>query len=129
MNRLEYCFDCLDGRYVFTAVNEDGIIRYTIESTIAGLESKEGELSESTGKAFIEAVDSAKIESWDRVYGPESAGIEDAVKWKTVLIRDDKEYVTKGEESYEPYGYEHLIAALKLCEEKADYFRAEAHDE
>ena len=35
---------------------------------------------------------------------------------------DNKEYVSSGEESYEPYNYEHLISAIMLCDDKASYF-------
>ena len=53
------------------------------------------------------------------------SGIADAVKWKVKLIKDDKEYVSKGEESFEPYTYKQLIDALRLMEDKADYFLAQ----
>ena len=53
------------------------------------------------------------------------SGIADAVKWKVKLIKDDKEYVPRGEESFEPYTYKQLIDALRLMEGKADYFLAQ----
>ena len=45
-------------------------------------------------------------------------------KKKLKLMEDDKEYVSEGEESYEPYGYELFIDALRKAEDKADYFKA-----
>ena len=128
MNKLEYHFECLDGRYFLTAINDENIIRYTIETDIEGFESREGELSLSESQTFINEVKAANIERWDREYGNELSKIEDGIEWKVVYCVDDKEYVSKGFESYEPYGYESLIAALKLCEEKASYFAAGADE-
>ena len=129
MNRIEFHFDCLDGRYFFTAVEDDGIIRFISESTIAELESSEGELSKEDSELFVKRIDEAGIERWEKEYRPVLSKIEDGVKWKVILYRNEKEYVSKGEETYEPYGYDKLIDALRLCEGKASYFSAEANDE
>ena len=125
MYRLEFYFNCLEGRYF--CVFEDGI--YSVESDIPGFGDKSGELSQEENKLFSDKLNAAKIENWDRYYLPESEGIEDGVKWKVKLIKDDKEYVSEGEESYEPYGYEYFIEALKLIEDHADYFAAKGNDE
>ena len=123
MNRLEYCFDCLDGHYFFCAEwNET--LNYEIESDIPGFENKSGELSIEETKAFEEALEKAGIERWERRYLPDISGIEDGIRWKLRLLKDEKEYVSQGEESFEPYGYECFMEGLKIMEEKADYFLA-----
>ena len=123
MNRLEYQFDCLDGHYFFTG-EWDETLRYEIRSDIEGFNDLEGELSAEKTKTFLEKLNEASIEKWDRHYLPETQGIEDAVRWKVKLVNKDKEYVSEAEESFEPYGYDSLIEALKLIEEKAGYFSA-----
>ena len=125
MHRLEFYFNCLEGRYFF--VFEDGI--YSIETDIPSFTDKSGELTKKEINTFSDKLNAAKIEAWDRYYLPEGEGIEDGVKWKVRLIKDDKEYVSEGEESYEPYGYEYFIEALKLIEDYADYFAAKGNDE
>jgi hypothetical protein len=123
MKKLEYCFDCLDGHYSLVMEWAETLC-YEIESDIAGFENRNGELSKQETEAFEEALKKAEIEKWDRAYLPETEGIEDAVHWKLKLMEDDKEYVSEGEESYEPYGYELFIDALRKAEDKADYFKA-----
>ncbi len=123
MNKLEYCFDCLDGHYFLTA-QWDETLSYEIESDIPGFMNRSGDLSEEETKAFVNELKKAKIGTWDRDYLPEGEGIEDAVRWKLVLIEEGREYVSKGEESFEPYGYESFVEALKQIEDKADYFKA-----
>ncbi|MBR4471316.1 MAG: hypothetical protein IKS54_08420 [Erysipelotrichaceae bacterium] len=123
MNRLEYKFDCLDGHY-FLIAQWDEVLNYEIDTDIAEFESRSGELSAEGTKKFADLLDQAKIESWEKEYLPENEGIEDAVKWKLVLCKDEKEYVSYGEESFEPYGYELFVDALRIFEEKADYFLA-----
>ena len=123
MNRLEYKFDCLDGHY-FLLCQWDEVLNYEVDTDIAEFESRSGELSEEETKKFTDLLDQAKIESWEKEYLPENEGIEDAVKWKLVLQKNEKEYVSYGEESFEPYGYELFADALRILEEKADYFLA-----
>ena len=66
----------------------------------------------------------AGIGKWDREYPASGEGIEDAVRWKVKLTEDDREYVSKGEESFEPYDYEVFMDALRILEDRADYFLA-----
>ena len=124
MNRLEFYFNCLDGHYFCVCEADGPSFIYSVETDIPGLSDKSGELSEEEARAFSYEIASAGIRGWNRYYLPEQEGIEDAVKWKVRLYEEDKEYVSSGEESYEPYGYEHLIGALQLFEEGADLFLA-----
>ncbi len=124
MNRLEYHFDCLDGRCLFICEFDGTSLSYDLESTIEELPAKAGELAKEESELFNKYINDAKIPSWDASYAPTLSGIEDGIKWKVKLHLDGKEYVSKGEESYEPYGYEELIKALKLCIDKAEYFAA-----
>ena len=123
MNRLEYHFDCLDGNCLLVCEAENGIMHYTVTGDNPVITGKAGELETY---AFEKLLEEAKIESWERRYEAQGEGIEDAVHWKVVYRKDGKEYVSYGEESYEPYGYEKLIEALKLFEPEADYFLAKA---
>jgi len=125
MNRLEYHFDCLDGKYLCVCQFDDESLSYVIESSIPELSGKSGELSKEEAVRFNKLLDEAQIEKWDREYMADLSGIVDAVKWKVKLIKDDKEYVSRGEESFEPYTYKQLIDALRLMEDKADYFLAQ----
>ena len=125
MNRLEYHFDCLDGKYLCVCQFDDESLSYVIESSIPELSDKSGELSKEEAVRFNKLLEEAQIEKWDREYMADLSGIADAVKWKVKLIKDDKEYVSRGEESFEPYTYKQLIDALRLMEDKADYFLAQ----
>ena len=125
MNRLEYHFDCLDGKYLCVCQFNDESLSYVIESSIPELSGKSGELSKEEAVRFNKLLEEAQIEKWDREYMADLSGIVDAVKWKVKLIKDDKEYVSRGEESFEPYTYKQLIDALRLMEDKADYFLAQ----
>lgn len=120
MDQLLFRFTCLDGAYDFAAEFDSNELHYEIQSTIPELYSLSGTLDET--ETFLKELDLAQIEKWDRRYSAEGTPIEDAVKWQVKLIKDNKEYVTEGEESYEPYRYEHLISALMCCDEKAEYF-------
>lgn len=120
MDQLLFRFECLDGVYAYEAQFDSNELHYEIQSTIPELESLSGTLNET--ETFLKQLDLAQIEKWDRRYQAAGTPIEDAVKWQVKLIRDGKEYVTEGEESYEPYRYEHLIRALMCCDEKAEYF-------
>ncbi len=122
MNRLEYHFDCLDGNCLLVCETENETLYFTVTGSNPVVVEKNGELSEAG--AFAKLLEEAKIETWERSYKPESEGIEDAVHWKVVYQKDGKEYVSCGEESFEPYGYDKLIEALKLFEPEADYFLA-----
>lgn len=125
MNRLEYHFDCLDKKYLCVCQFDDESLSYVIESSIPELSGKSGELSKEEAARFNKLLEEAQIEKWDREYMADLSGITDAVKWKVKLIKDDKEYVSRGEESFEPYTYKQLIDALRLMEGKADYFLAQ----
>ena len=125
MNRLEYHFDCLDGKYLCVCQFDDESLSYVIESSIPELSGKNGELSKEETVRFNKLLEEAQIEKWDREYMADLSGIAAAVKWKVKMIKDDKEYVSRGEESFEPYTYKQLIDALRLMEGKADYFLAQ----
>lgn len=120
MNKLEYQIDCLDGVYNFTAEFEDNVI-FNVETNIGSLNSFSGELDENTSRQFIEEIEKAQIEKWDKEYKTEMSEIEDGIKWQMRYLKNDKEYVSCGEESYQPYNYEHLVKAIRLCDEKNDY--------
>ena len=120
MDQLLFHFACLDGTYDFIAQFSEERLQYEIQSTIPELESLSGTLDET--ETFLKQLELAQIEKWERSYPAEGTPIEDAVKWQVKLIKDGKEYVTEGEESYEPYRYEHLVRALMCCDEKAEYF-------
>ena len=119
MDQLLVRFVCLDGTYDFAAQFDANELHYEIQSTIPGLESLSGT---ADAESFMKQLDLAEIEKWDRSYEADGTPIEDAVKWQVKLVKDGREYVTEGEESYEPYRYEHLIKALMCCDEKAGYF-------
>ena len=120
MNNLTFIFNCLDGKYEFNCQFENSAT-FTVETDIPELESKQGELDEKLTEKFLEELKKAQIEKWERYYDA-SNPIEDAVKWHVKYSFDNKEYVSSGEESYEPYNYEHLISAIMLCDDKASYF-------
>ncbi len=122
MRRLEYHFSCLDGTYFLLCEINDRV-SYSIETDIAGFESRSGELDEEASKKFVKLLDEAEIEKWERSY--KGSDIEDAVSWKLKYTNEDKEYVSEAEETCEPYNYEKLIEAVKLIEDKADYFKAQ----
>ena len=121
MTKLQFHFECLDGNYFFAA-EADRTTAYTITSDIPELEEKSGELDEKATEAFLKELELSQIERWDRHYRAEQSKIEDAVKWSVTYEKEDGVYKTDGEESYEPYNYEHLIKALIICDEKAEYF-------
>ena len=127
MNRLEYHFDCLDGRYFCVCEYDDFSFAYNIETSLPGFENKQGILKEDEAVLFKEKVNRASIESWDKHYGV--ASIEDGIKWKVKYIKEDMEYVSDGYETYEPYGYEAFMEALGIIEDKAAYFMAGVKDE
>ena len=126
MNRLEYHFNCLDGNCLLVCEAEGETIHFTGTGENPVITEKTGELNAEDSAALIKRIDEAKIETWQSRYEPEAEGIEDAVRWKVVYRKDGREYVSRGEESFEPYGYEELIEALKLFEPQADYFLAKA---
>ena len=125
MNRLEYHFDCLDGRCLFICEFDEGSLNYDLESTIAEIPASFGELSRDDSELFNKYIAQANIPGWEKEYEPVLCHVchEEA---RSGLNLDGKEYVSKGEESYEPYGYEDFIKAMKLCVPKAGYFMAES---
>ena len=52
MNRLEYHFDCLDGKYLCVCQFDDESLSYVIESSIPELSGKSGELSKEEAVRF-----------------------------------------------------------------------------
>ena len=120
MNKLEYQINCLDGVYNFAAEYDDVVI-FNIETNIEKLNSFSGELDDASSKLFIEYLNKAQIEKWDREYKAELSEIEDGIRWEIRYLKDEKEYVSCGEESYQPYNYEELISAIRLCDKENDY--------
>ena len=128
MNRLEFHFDCLDGRGLFICEFDKSTLNYDLESTIEELPNLTGELDEKESELFSKHIKEANIPAWERKYEPTLSRIEDGISWKLKLHYEGKEYVSEAEESYEPYGYDSFIEALKLCIEKADYFKAGSNE-
>jgi hypothetical protein len=120
MTELEYLIDCLEGSYRFFACYGD-LVAYEITTDIAGLESVSGELNESDSKLFKDAIAAAQIERWEEEYPADASKIEDGIRWSLVLMKEGKEYRSRGEESFVPYGHEELIRAIRLCDVNNDY--------
>ena len=122
MNNLRFIFECLYGTYLLKIDLIDEL-SYEITTDIRGFETRKG-----SGELmpFQELLDKANIEKWDKEYGPFGIGVEDEIRWSLRYEKDGKIYCTKGQESYEPYGYEYFIEALKLIEPQADFFAAAA---
>lgn len=120
MNKLEYRITCLDGVYDFVAEYGDSVL-FNVETDIASLKSFSGELDDEKSRQFIEDVEKAQIERWDREYAADLSGIEDGITWKLTCLKDGIEYVSSGEESYQPYNYEYLIRAIMLCDPESEY--------
>lgn len=120
MIELEFKIDCLDGRYCFSCrCDED--LDYSVDTDIAGLESVEAKLDQEKISEFSKCLDEADIEKWDRSYSGENE-IEDGIRWSLKYTKDGKEYFTDGRESFEPYCFENLIKAIKLCDRQIEYF-------
>jgi len=119
MNKILYEFSCLDGKYIFNAEFNEEFVKYEIETDIEGLENITADLSDDLVKEFNQYILDANIDKWEKEYFGEN-NIEDATKWVVRYFVDDKEFVSKGEETYWPYNYELLIKAIKLCDNKAD---------
>ena len=117
MFKLNFEIGCPDGKYAFYCVCDEKL-EYKVETDIAGLECKEGAISSDE---FIKLVDDAMIEKWDRRYTGENL-IEDGIIWNLVYEKDNYKYETEGYESYEPYNFEYLLSAIKLCDTQLEYF-------
>ena len=122
MKHLELTCTCLEGNYTFTADTVNGRIVYSVITDIENLASLEGRLGFLKSRKFSKLLDKTQIEKWDSEYTGES-GIEDAVKWKVSWKDDEKEYSSKGEESYYPYNWEYLLEAIALCDRNIEYFK------
>ena len=120
MKKLEYTINCLDGVYCFVAEFDDNVV-FNIDSTVEKVPSKSGELDAKKSKLFIEEINNAQIERWDREYKVEGSDIEDGIRWSIRYIDDNREYLSKGHESYQPHNYEHLVKAVLLCDEESEY--------
>ena len=117
MFKLNFEIDCPDGKYAFYCVCDEKL-EYKVETDILGLDSKEGEISSDR---FIRMLNDANIERWDRKYSGDNL-IEDGIIWKLIYETDDRKYETEGYESYEPYNFEYLLSAIKLCDTQLEYF-------
>ena len=117
MFKLNFRIDCPDGKYAFDCdCNEK--VEYKVESDIPGLENTAGEIMPD---AFSSLVEKATIEKWDREYSGSSL-IEDEIIWNLEYIKENRIYRVKGHESYEPYNFEYLLNAIKLCDKQLEYF-------
>jgi len=123
MDQLNYRFECLDGNYELQIDFDENEANYEIRTTLPGFVEFIGILGKEKTQAFRNKLIEAKITNWDRCYEATGSSIEDAVKWSLIYSIQDKEYRSEGEETYEPYGYEHLIEALVICDEKANFFK------
>lgn len=122
MFKLEYTYDCLDGKYFLCAEGEDEIT-YAVDSSIPVLASKQGSLDETDSRRFLQALKDCGIERWAKEYKADLGSIEDAIRWSLTYIINGKEYFSKGEESYEPYNYNKLIETLMIIDENTACFR------
>ena len=120
MKKLEYTINCLEGVYCFVAEISDKVL-FNIESTVEAVSSKTGELDQEKSKLFIEEINKAEIDKWDKQYKVEGSDIQDGIKWSMKFLDEDKEYISEGYESYQPYNYEHLVNAILLCDEESTY--------
>jgi len=122
MNYLNYHFECLDGKCSFIC-EFDEELDLIVESTIPEIENKHIYIEERDTEKFIEELKKAEIEKWYRHYRNNGNGIEDAARWKVEYRTDqDKLFKSSGEESFEPYNYNHLIRALMIADKQAEYF-------
>ena len=120
MKKLEYTINCLDGVYCFVAEFEDSVI-FNVDSTVEAVSSKSGELDAQKSKLFIEEINSSQIDKWDRKYNVDGTDIEDGIRWSIRYLDGEKEYLSDGLESYQPYNYEHLVKAILLCDQESEY--------
>ena len=120
MMELEFTIVCLDGRYCFSCKAEESF-NYETDTDINGLECVQGELDEEKANEFVKLINEAEIEKWDREYCGENP-IEDGIEWSLKYINNDKEYMSCGKESFEPYRFEYLLKAIKLCDKQLEYF-------
>ena len=122
MNDLIFHCSCLDGNYTLKAEWTEEKLVYTVETDIEELSDQTGELTGASLKDFLDRLKEAGIPRWERRYGPEGFGIEDAVRWNVELTEDGKTFHSDGEETFLPYGYETLIDAMRSIDQKIDYF-------
>ena len=120
MIELEFKIDCLDGKYCFLCKCERSL-QYCVETDINGLNCLEAEADEKMTNEFISHLNEAQIEKWDAEYSGENL-IEDGIEWSVRYLKEDKEYLSKGKESFEPYNFESLLKAIKVCDKQLEYF-------
>ena len=120
MNELQFRIDCLDGSYCFSCRKENNLV-YDTDTNIEGLENVQGELDEARTDEFEKYLKEAQIEKWDEEYSGENL-IEDGIRWSLVYIDENRELKCRGIESFEPYNFEYLLKAIKLCDKQLEYF-------
>ena len=120
MIELEFTINCLDGRYCFSCKNDE-CFDYETDTDINGLENIQGQLDKEKTVEFMKYLNEAEIEKWDKEYSGENL-IEDGIEWSVKYICDEKEYISQGKESYEPYRFESLIKAIKIADKQLEYF-------
>ena len=120
MNVLIFHCSCLEGNYTLKADWTAEGLTWTVETDIEALQSGTGELS--SVKEFSDLLNKADIPHWERRYEADGSAIEDAVRWDLKLDTDGNTYLSEGEETFFPYGYETLIDALALIDPQVRYF-------
>ena len=120
MIKLEFKIDCLDGKYYFDCACNEELI-YNVDTSINSLNNIEGQLSDEDKEKFLSLINEAQIEKWDRNYTGISL-IDDGIRWSVKYLNNDKEYVSDGVESYEPYSFRKLIEAIMICDKQLSYF-------
>lgn len=119
MIKLKFKVNCIEGEYCFVFDYENK--NYIVNTNINGLVNVEEELKTELVNEFIYNLNEATIEKWDRHYDGVNK-IEDGIKWSVKYYKDESEYVSDGLESYEPYKFEYLIKAIKICDKQIEYF-------
>ncbi len=120
MKELQFRIDCLDGSYCFSCRKEDNLI-YDTDTNIKGLENVQGELDQAGTAEFMKCLEKAQIGKWDEEYRGDNP-IEDGISWSLVCIDEEREIKSSGIESFEPYCFEYLLKAIKLCDKQLEYF-------
>ena len=118
MLKLSYRLRCLWGEYAFEATDDEKLC-FSTHSDIEGFTDKEGEVPDPG--EFLELLKKARIPFWEERYEGESV-IEDAVEWSLEYANGTGSRMITGQEGYWPYGFDRLIAAIRMCDEDIDRF-------
>ena len=125
MNTLHYIFTCLDGFYDLNLRFDNMTVKVDVNTNIDGLYNREDILD---SQLFIEELNKAKLNTWQKSYDAYSLPIEDATAWSLICNIDGCVYISKGVESYEPMYYDQLIKAFMVLDPKAEYLLFKTED-